>query len=114
MLKNLFTYPLGLVSSALSCLGEINRKTCKSKLHEVAMYDISIVEENKLPAKSVMNRYFNFSINLAACASTILNDCVTIRDLAWRVYNFINNQFETICVVKKCKKGCAVLACSIC
>lgn len=71
MLQNLFTYPLGLVSSALSCLGEINRKTCKSKLHEVAMYDISIVEENKLPAKSVMNIYF---LDLADGVRTILKD----------------------------------------
>ena len=70
------------------------------------MYDLSIVEENKLPAKSVMSTYF---LDLAACVRTMLKYCVTIQDLAWRIFNTINNQFETIYVVcgaykeKKCK-----------
>ena len=50
---------------------------------------------------------------LAACVRTMLKDCVTIRDLAWRILKSINNQFETIYVVcgtstektiKKCRK----------
>ena len=84
------------MSLALNCLDGTNRKTCKSKLYEAAMYDLSIVEENKLPAKSVMNTYF---LDLAACARTMLKDCITIRDLAWRIFNSINNQFETVYVV---------------
>ena len=34
--ENLFTYPLGPVSLALSCLDGTNRKTYESKLHEAA------------------------------------------------------------------------------
>ena len=65
------------------------------------MYDKSIVEENKLPAKSVMNTYF---LDLAARARTMLKDCITIRDLAWRIFNSINNQFETVYVAAYIKK----------
>ena len=47
------------------------------------------------PAKSVMNIF----LNLAACVKTMLKICVKIRDLAWRIFNTINNQFETIFVI---------------
>ena len=42
-------YPLGSVSSTLSCLDKTIRKTCKSQFHEAAVYDLSIVEQNRLP-----------------------------------------------------------------
>ena len=38
-------------------------------------------------------------LDLAACVRTMLKYCVTIQDLAWRIFNTINNQFETIYVV---------------
>ena len=73
--ENLLTYPLGPMSLALSCLDGTIRKTCKSKLYEAAMYDLLIVEQNKLPGKSVMNTYF---LDLPVCVRTMLKDCVTI------------------------------------
>ena len=59
---------------------------------------------------------------LAACVRTMLKDCVTIRDLAWRILKSINNQFETIYVVCgtstektiKNAESCPVLACIMC
>ena len=39
------------MSLPLSCLDGAIRKKCKSKLYEAAMYDLSIVEQNKLPGK---------------------------------------------------------------
>ena len=69
--EKLFTYPLGPVSLALSCLDETITRTCKSKLYKAAMYDLLIVEQNKLPAKSVMNIYF---LDLADGVRTILKD----------------------------------------
>ena len=62
---------------ALSCLNRTIRKTCKSELYETAMYDLLVVEQNKLPANSVVNTYF---LDLAACGRAILEDCATIRD----------------------------------
>ena len=53
------------------------------------------MERNKLPAKSVMNIF----LNIAACVKTMLKVCVRIRDVAWRIFNTINNQFETIFVI---------------
>ena len=69
--EKLFTYPLGPVSLALSCLDGTITRTCKSKLYKAAMYDLLTVEQNKLPAKSVMNIYF---LDLAAGVRTILKD----------------------------------------
>ena len=94
--ETLLTYPLWPVSLALSCSDGTIRKKCKSKLYEATMYDLSILEQNKLLSKSVMNTYF---LDLPGCVRTMLKDCVTIWDLAWRIFNSINNQFETIYVV---------------
>ena len=69
--ENLFVYPLGPASLALSCLDGTIRKTCKSKLYEAARYDLSIVDQNKLPAKIVMNIYF---LDFAPCVRTMLID----------------------------------------
>ena len=63
------------MSLPLSCLDGAIRKKCKSKLYEAAIYDLSIVEQNKLPGKSVMNSYF---LDLSACVRKMLKDCVTI------------------------------------
>ena len=73
--ENLLTYPLGTVSLALSCLDGTIRKKCKSKLHEAAKYNLSIVEQNKLPGRSVMNTHF---LDLPTCVRTMLKDCITI------------------------------------
>ena len=91
--ENLITYPLAPVILALSYLDGTIRKTCKSNLYEVAMHDLSIAVLHELPEKNIMNTYF---LDLAACVRIILKDCVTVRDLAWRIYRSINNQFETI------------------
>ena len=60
------------------------------------MYALSIVEQNKLPGKSVMNTCL---LDLPACVRTMPKRFVKIWNFGWRIFNSINNQFEAIYVV---------------
>ena len=56
--KNLLKYLLASVYLALGNSNGAVRKTCKSKLYNMSMYDLVTVDKTNLPGHNFINMYF--------------------------------------------------------
>ena len=91
--ENILKYHLAPVCLALGNSDRTIRKTCKSKLYDIAMSDLVTVDKTDLPGHDVVNTYF---LNLTAVVRTKLKDCFTIRQLTWQIFHSVPDQFSSI------------------
>lgn len=57
-MQKILKYPLASVCLGLGNSDGTVRKTCKSKLYNMSMYDLVTVDKANLPGHDVINMYF--------------------------------------------------------
>ena len=57
------------------------------------MYDLVTIDKTYLPGHDVLNTYF---LDLAATVETQLRHCFTVRQLTWKIFNSVLEQFSSI------------------